>query len=147
MEQWLNSVWYGRASGAALLRPLSWLYAAIVGMRRAAYATRLLPVAKLAVPVIVAGNLTVGGTGKTPVVVWLVGQLAAAGRRPGVIARGYGRRSEAPRLVGQAARADEVGDEPLLVQRRKGDLLQQLPFPRGGFVIGDTQDVCSLGMK
>ena len=120
MEQWLNSVWYGRAAGAALLRPLSWLYAASVGVRRAAYATRLLPVAKLAVPVIVAGNLTVGGTGKTPFVVWLVGQLAAAGRRPGVIARGYGRRSEAPRLVGQAARADEVGDEPLLVQRRTG---------------------------
>ena len=120
MEKWLNAVWYGRAFGAALLRPLSWLYALVVGLRRAAYAARLLPVTKLAAPVLVVGNLTVGGTGKTPFVVWLVGQLAATGRRPGVIARGYGRRSEAPRLVEDGSLAGEVGDEPLLVRRRTG---------------------------
>jgi tetraacyldisaccharide 4'-kinase len=120
MEKWLNSVWYGRAPGALLLRPLSWLYALAVGLRRAGYAARLLPVAKLASPVVVVGNLTVGGTGKTPFVVWLVGQLAAAGRKPGVVARGYGRRDAAPRLVEDTSGAADVGDEPLLVRRRTG---------------------------
>jgi tetraacyldisaccharide 4'-kinase len=120
MEKWLNAVWYGRAFGAALLRPLSWLYALIVGARRGAYAARLLPVTKLATPVIIVGNLTVGGTGKTPFVVWLVGELAAMGRRPGVVSRGYGRRGDAPRLVEEGSRAAEVGDEPLLLRRRTG---------------------------
>jgi len=102
------------------LRPLSWLYALIVGVRRKAYAAGLLTVTKLPVPVVVAGNLTVGGTGKTPLVVWLVAQLAAAGRKPGVISRGYGRRGDAPRLVDLDSGAGEVGDEPLLIRRRTG---------------------------
>lgn len=120
MEKWLNAVWYGRAFGAALLRPLSWLYALLVGARRSAYAVHLLPVTKLSTPVVVVGNLTVGGTGKTPFVVWLVARLAAAGRKPGVVSRGYGRRGEAPRLVEEGASASDVGDEPLLVRRRTG---------------------------
>ena len=120
MEKWLNAVWYGGASGATLLRPLSWLFALAVGARRGAYAARLLPVTALATPVVVVGNLTVGGTGKTPFVVWLAGALAAAGRRPGVVSRGYGRRGDAPRLVEDGSRAGEVGDEPLLLRRRTG---------------------------
>ncbi len=120
MEKWLNAVWYGHAFGATLLRPLSWLYALAVAARRLAYATGLVPVTKLATPVVVVGNLTVGGTGKTPFVVWLVGQMAEAGRKPGVIARGYGRRGKAPRLVEETSAAGEVGDEPLLVRRRTG---------------------------
>lgn len=120
MEKWLNEVWYGRRSGAALLRPLSWLFGLIVAVRRGAYAARLLPAARLAPPVVVVGNLTVGGTGKTPFVVWLVERLAGAGRKPGVVSRGYGRRSATPRLVEAGSRADEVGDEPLLVRRRTG---------------------------
>lgn len=118
MERWLNSVWYGHAFGAVLLRPLSWVYALAVALRRAAYALGLLRVTQLATPVVVVGNLTVGGTGKTPFVVWLVGELAAAGRRPGVVSRGHGRRGREPRLVDDSASAAQVGDEPLLVRRR-----------------------------
>lgn len=120
MERWLNSVWYGRAFGSVLLRPLSWLYALAVALRRAAYACGLRRVTRLATPVVVVGNLTVGGTGKTPFVVWLVTQLAAAGHRPGVVSRGYGRRGDAPRLVDDGASAVQAGDEPLLIRRRTG---------------------------
>jgi len=118
MEQWVNSIWYGRSFVAMLLRPLSWLYALVVGVRRRAYAWGLLSATKLPVPVVVVGNLTVGGTGKTPFVVWLVAQLAAAGHKPGVISRGYGRRGTAPRLVDVDASAGDAGDEPLLIRRR-----------------------------
>lgn len=120
MERWVNSIWYGRSFVAVLLRPLSWLYALVVGARRQAYRLGLLSVTKMPTPVVVVGNLTVGGTGKTPFVVWLVTQLAAAGRRPGVISRGYGRRSAAPRLVDADSGAAEAGDEPLLIRRRTG---------------------------
>lgn len=118
MEQWVNSIWYGRSFVAVLLRPLSWLYALVVGARRRAYAWGLFSTTKLPVPVVVVGNLTVGGTGKTPFVVWLVAQLAAAGHKPGVISRGYGRRGSAPRLVDVDSSAGEAGDEPLLIRRR-----------------------------
>ncbi|MBV6416176.1 MAG: Tetraacyldisaccharide 4'-kinase [Steroidobacteraceae bacterium] len=118
MERWLNAVWYGRAFGAALLRPLSWLFALAVALRRQAYRIGLLSSTRLSLPVIVVGNLTVGGTGKTPFTVWLVSQLAAAGHRPGVVSRGYGRGGDAPRLVEGASAAAEVGDEPLLIHRR-----------------------------
>lgn len=120
MQQWVNSIWYGRSFIAVLLRPLAWLYALIVGARRQAYAVGLFTVTKLPTPVVVVGNLTVGGTGKTPFVVWLVTQLAAAGRKPGVISRGYGRRHAAPLLVDRDSDAAQSGDEPLLIRRRTG---------------------------
>jgi len=120
VERWLNAVWYERASGAALLRPLSWLFALAVAARRAAYALGLRRSTRLPVPVIVVGNLTVGGTGKTPFAIWLVSQLVASGIRPGVVSRGYGRGSDAPRLVEAGSPAADVGDEPLLIHRRTG---------------------------
>jgi tetraacyldisaccharide 4'-kinase len=73
---------------------------------------------KAKVPVISVGNLTVGGTGKTPVVLELAARLLRRGRRPAVLSRGYGRRSRAPALVKADARAGDVGDEPLLMARR-----------------------------
>lgn len=101
-----------------VLVPLSWLFAAITALRRKAYQMRLLPSYKLPVPVIVVGNINMGGSGKTPVVIWLVEQLKRNGYAPGVISRGYGGKHIQPMPVKWDSLASQVGDEPLLIARR-----------------------------
>jgi len=114
-----ESVWYGRHPLAYLLIPPSWLYCAIVWLRRLAYRRGWLTSDRLPVPVIVVGNLTVGGTGKTPLVLWLLTFLRKRGYTPGIVTRGYGGRSaEWPRLVTEDSDPAEIGDEPLLLARR-----------------------------
>lgn len=103
--------WLARA-----LQPLAWLYGALAALHRAASR----PAAPLPVPVVVVGNLIVGGAGKTPTVIALVHALRAHGWTPGVVSRGYGRRDDALRDVDEAAPAAAVGDEPLLIHRRTG---------------------------
>lgn len=98
--------------------PLAWLYAAVTALRRLAYRRGWLVGRRLPVPVIVVGNLTVGGSGKTPLVIWLVETLRAADYRPGVISRGYGGSARAVRPVLPDSAAATVGDEPLLIARR-----------------------------
>ncbi len=102
------------------LLPLAALFGALAGLRRKLYHYGLLRAVRLPVPVIVVGNLTVGGSGKTPLVLWLVQQLSAAGRRPGIISRGYARDGKAVLAVDAGAAAAVVGDEPLLLARRSG---------------------------
>jgi tetraacyldisaccharide 4'-kinase len=104
---------------AQLLRPLAAVVALLAGLHRF-WHLRLRRPQRAPVPVIVVGNLVVGGAGKTPVVIALVQALRAAGRRPGVISRGHGRREDRVRAVDDRARADDVGDEPLLIHRRTG---------------------------
>lgn len=104
--------------GRWLLLPLSGLFYLISGLRRLAYRHGLLPVASLPVPVIVVGNISVGGTGKTPLTLWLVEMLQAAGYRPGIVSRGYGGRQRGPCAVTPASDPAEVGDEPLLLAQR-----------------------------
>lgn len=116
MQSWLESVWYD-ASGrrGAWLRPLGALFGTVVGLRRAAFRRGWLRSASAGVPVVVVGNLSVGGTGKTPFSIWLAGALRERGLRPGLLSRGHGGESRAVREV----RADDdpavVGDEPLLL--------------------------------
>jgi tetraacyldisaccharide 4'-kinase len=104
---------------ARLLAPLALLYAALAALHRAWWRHVRRP-QRAPVPVVVVGNLVVGGVGKTPIVIALVQALAAAGRRPGVVSRGHGRREHGLRAVTRDAGAAEVGDEPLVVQRRTG---------------------------
>ena len=115
---WLRRVWYEGAATGAWLAPLGWSYRAAASTRRALYASGMLPSYAPAVPVIVVGNLTVGGTGKTPVVIWLTEQLARRGFRPGIVSRGYGGTVAGPALVTPAMTSAEVGDEPLLLAAR-----------------------------
>jgi tetraacyldisaccharide 4'-kinase len=119
-EAWLNRVWYGRASPPLWLVPLSLVYRAVSGARRLAYAKGLRSTVRLACPVIVVGNLTVGGTGKTPLVCWLAARLSGHGFAPGVVTRGYGGSARAPRLIDSSDDPNVVGDEPILLARRTG---------------------------
>ncbi len=119
--RWIERLWYRSSFGPALvlLAPVSVLFAAVVTARRAAYRTGLLRVAHLSRPVIVVGNITVGGVGKTPIVIWLATRLAAQGCRVGVVLRGYGGRSaQWPRDVDSATSTLEVGDEAVLIAAR-----------------------------
>lgn len=115
MSTRLERRWYGEAP-SPLLTPLAALYSAVAARRR-----RVIQPQTVGVPVIVVGNISVGGTGKTPVVIWLVQQLAAMGMRPGVVSRGYGGRlGQTPVQVLPQHRPDEVGDEPCLIAARSG---------------------------
>ncbi|WP_319783783.1 tetraacyldisaccharide 4'-kinase [Oceanisphaera sp. IT1-181] len=117
----LSSAWYKGAWWLWLLAPLSVLFALISSLRRALFKLGLKPVYRAPVPVIVVGNLSVGGNGKTPVVVWLVHWLRAQGYNPGVISRGYGGKSEHyPLLVQADTPASAAGDEPILIVKRTG---------------------------
>ena len=115
----LQSVWYGPAWRSLPLWPLSVLFRLLVALRALLYRSGLLRVEQVGVPVIVVGNVTVGGTGKTPVAAWLARQLEARGRRVGVVLRGYGGSHRgAPRVVTAADDPVETGDEALVHARR-----------------------------
>jgi tetraacyldisaccharide 4'-kinase len=115
----LQSVWYGPAWRSLPLWPLALLYRLVISLRDLAYRLGLLRVEHVDVPVVVVGNLTVGGTGKTPVAAWLARQLEARGRRVGVVLRGYGGSHRgAPRVVTATDDPAVTGDEALLHARR-----------------------------
>jgi tetraacyldisaccharide 4'-kinase len=100
--------------------PLSLTYGAAAGWRRRLYAKRLRKSTRLSVPVVVVGNLSVGGTGKTPLVCWLAANLAGMGFDPGVVTRGYGGSSGNVRIIEPTDDPNLVGDEPILLARRAG---------------------------
>ena len=116
----LLQLWYGESSGVSVLQPLSWLYGAAVSVRRKAYEHRWVGSCSVGRPVIVIGNLTVGGTGKTPLTIWLAQQLRERGYEVGLVSRGYGRERGDLRAVTPDSRWQEVGDEPLLLHRHSG---------------------------
>ncbi|AEG93288.1 tetraacyldisaccharide 4'-kinase [Ramlibacter tataouinensis] len=116
----LQRAWRGRGPLACLLWPLSLLFGMLAALRRAAYRRGWRRTEDAGIPVIVIGNVLTGGAGKTPVVMAVVEHLRAAGLRPGVISRGYGRHSRGTREVHADSPPGEVGDEPLLIARRCG---------------------------
>ena len=101
-----------------VLVPLSWLFAAISALRRFAYKVNILKSYQLPVPVIVVGNINMGGNGKTPVVMWLVKQLRSNGYQPAVISRGYGGAAKLPTKVNADSEPSDVGDEPILIANK-----------------------------
>ncbi len=112
-RHWSRWTWASR-----LLWPLSPVYCALISVRRLAYRYGLRPRVRLPVPVVIVGNLTVGGTGKTPLVLWLVAALEKAGLRPGIVSRGYAGASHETHVVTPASDPRAVGDEPVLLARR-----------------------------
>lgn len=112
-EAWIHRQWAKRGLLALVLSPFSLLFLLGIKLRR----SRIVPV-KLPVPVIVVGNIYVGGTGKTPVTIALVRELIKAGLHPGVVSRGYASSdAQTTRLVNCESKASDVGDEPLLIYR------------------------------
>jgi tetraacyldisaccharide 4'-kinase len=114
LERWLARRWYGGVPPGLGLRALAGAFRVARGFR-AESAPQRLPV-----PVLVAGNFTAGGTGKTPLVIALARELAARGWRPGIVSRGHGRRSEQPVRVEDDTPVAESGDEPKLIRERTG---------------------------
>jgi len=111
----LRHVWARTGVLTLLLSPLAVLFAAVSGLRRLAYRRGWLAAISVGVPVVIVGNLTAGGSGKTPLVIWLVIWLRAQGYRPGVVSRGYGGVARGCVDVQPGSPPAEVGDEPLLI--------------------------------
>ncbi|MDR2092991.1 MAG: tetraacyldisaccharide 4'-kinase [Azoarcus sp.] len=115
--------WQRRGGFAAALLPAGVLFRAVAALRRRLYLGGLLRRERLPVPVIVIGNISVGGSGKTPVAAWLAEELRKAGRHPGIVSRGYGGDAAASGqacLVGVDADPGFCGDEPVLLARLTG---------------------------
>lgn len=120
LESTLTRAWLARGPLALALWPVSLPFRLLAALRRGCFRIGLLKSERLPVPVVVVGNIFIGGTGKTPLTIWLARQLRAAGLRPGVISRGHGGAEEAPREVLSSSSARDVGDEPLLIAARAG---------------------------
>ena len=120
MRDWLQREWYRTGPAQLLLWPLSMIFLLLTSLRRTLYRTGLLHAGRLPVPVIVVGNITVGGTGKTPLTLWIVEFLRHQGFKPAVISRGYGGTVQQPTSVSAVSDPFMVGDEPVLMSRRAG---------------------------
>ncbi|MNZ29476.1 Tetraacyldisaccharide 4'-kinase [compost metagenome] len=117
----LLDAWYKGHPALTLLRPLEWLYRAVAQRKRAAYLAGQAGSWRAPVPVIVVGNITVGGTGKTPMILWLIEHCRARGLKVGVVSRGYGAKPpHYPWRVRAEQQATEAGDEPLMIVQRCG---------------------------
>ncbi len=118
-ERRLQRIWYGTRPDYIALLPLSWLYCALTILRRLTYRSGLLATTRLHSCVIVVGNVSVGGTGKTPLVIALAERLRKAGIKVGILARGYrGQASYWPQAVGRDSDPQQLGDEAVLLARK-----------------------------
>lgn len=137
LEALLMRAWMHRGLFALLMWPLSQLVKLIHDFRFALIVLGYKPQTTMAVPVVVVGNIFVGGTGKTPLVIWLVKQLQQAGKFPGVISRGYGAQLDQVREVYADSLASEMGDEPVLIAQQA-----QCPVMVGRFRVDTAQALC-----
>ena len=117
----LLDAWYKGHPALTLLRPLEALYRRVVNGKRARFVAGQGDIYKAPVPVIVVGNITVGGTGKTPLILWMIDHCRRRGLKVGVVSRGYGAKPPSlPWRVTSHQNADQAGDEPLLIVKRTG---------------------------
>lgn len=117
----VEQAWYERNGLTHLLRPLSWFFLVVATLRRWLYRNSIVKSVRLPVPIIIVGNITVGGTGKTPLVIWIANYLKSAGYKPGIISRGYGGKARNwPQQVRPDADPVMVGDEAVVISRRTG---------------------------
>ncbi len=116
-QKWVEGRWYGRPGLLSLLSPLECFYKKTAASRRKAHAQNA---QKYSVPVVVVGNISVGGTGKTPTIISLISFLEGKGVRVGVVSRGYGRRTAGLVLANKASSTRDIGDEPYLIYTNAG---------------------------
>ena len=121
LSERIQSAWYDGHPALSLLWPLEALYRSVVKHKRARFISGCSETYRAPVPVVVVGNITVGGTGKTPLILWLIEQCRTQGVRVGVVSRGYGARAaHFPWTVSATDSAEQAGDEPLLIVQRSG---------------------------
>ena len=120
MSRWLQGVWYGGSRVPLLLRLFSWLFALAAAKRRLLYRTGIFRTYSPGCPVLVVGNITVGGSGKTPLTLWLAERLSRRGFKVGIVLRGYGRAGKGVQRVHPDSEVQAVGDEALLLAQRSG---------------------------
>lgn len=118
MNNWLQKQWAVFTPWHIFLLPLSWIFYVIVSTRKSLYKNGWLKSGRLNVPVIIIGNINVGGTGKTPLVIWIAEQLKLSGYKPGIISRGYGGNTQKVTEVTASSSPQDVGDEPVLIAIR-----------------------------
>lgn len=127
----IENIWSGRSRLYLLLLPLSLLYGLVSNLLRLSYRWGWRKAWRAPVPVVIVGNLTAGGNGKTPVVIWLVQALQQRGLRVGVVSRGYGGKAEHyPLVLGPETTTTEAGDEPVLIYQRTGAAVAVAPVRR-----------------
>lgn len=144
MYNWLHRVWYDGGAAYRLLLPLTGLYWLIVVARRYLYRIGWLSSQQAVAPVIVVGNITTGGTGKTPLTIWLAQQLRAQGFSPGIVSRGYGgSKSTTSMRVDSASDPEVVGDEPVLLAQRSSCpvVVDRDRFRAAQMLVADGADV------
>lgn len=114
-------IWYSTSFSHIFLIPLSWIYGLISVCYKLSYQYGWRKIHKFSVPIIVIGNITIGGNGKTPMVLWLIEQLNSKGLKVGVVSRGYkGKSKRYPFIVNNSSNSNECGDEPMLIWKRTG---------------------------
>ena len=118
VANWFQKQWARLSFWHAVLIPLSWVFGVVTYLRKFLYRNHWLNSYRLSVPVIVVGNINIGGTGKTPLVIWLAEQLKLAGYKPGIISRGYGGKAQIATLVLPDSPPSFVGDEAVLIAMR-----------------------------
>jgi tetraacyldisaccharide 4'-kinase len=142
LRHWFERRWYGDMQPGLALRSASALFGAVVGVRRRCYRAGLLESTRLALPVLVIGNLAVGGSGKTPMTIAMVEALRQRGWRPGVISRGHGGSERGPLQLPADASPSRFGDEPCLIARRTGaPVAVARRRAEAGRLLADTADV------
>lgn len=118
-KELIEDIWYNKHPLAYLLLPFSWLYTFVNVIRRFCYQSGIFAVNQIDVPIIIVGNISVGGTGKTPLVIWLAEYLKNKGYRPGIVSRGYGGKlSGKTQQVRTDSEPSIVGDEPILIAKK-----------------------------
>jgi tetraacyldisaccharide 4'-kinase len=145
VSRWLVDIWYKDPFIGVLLMPLGFLFSDFVKFRKFLYRLGLLRKHSLPVPVIVIGNITVGGTGKTPLIIWLTETLKNEGFKPGIISRGYGGKAQSwPQWVDATSTADNVGDEALLIAKQTGCSMAVSPRRVDAAKLLLTQSDCNV---
>lgn len=120
-DNWVQKIWYGNSPLVWLLMPLCWLYETVIACRTYLYRSGLFRAYPVPAPVIIVGNITVGGTGKTPLTIWLANALKEKGFSPGIISRGYrGNVGSIPIVASPDSDPEVVGDEAILIAAESG---------------------------